>query len=157
MQNIIEMLKLNVPMAMKIALDGLLEYNYKTRDTSISDIGKYEKVEVSVLLCNDNFIRNLNKECRGEDSATDMLSVSQYISNLDVPTVRTKQHLNYFQFLPLTLPSCSLSDSHTLFVMLQLMLGDIVISVETAARQAEERGHTLLDELRALVVCSSIF
>ena len=36
----------------------------------------------------------------------------------------------------------------------QLMLGDIVISVETAARQAEERGHTLLDEIRILLVGS---
>lgn len=35
----------------------------------------------------------------------------------------------------------------------QLMLGDIVISLETAARQAEERGHTLLDEIRILLVC----
>jgi hypothetical protein len=84
-----------------------------------------------------------------------MLSASQYIPDLDVPAVRTKQHLIYFfQFLPLSMSSCSLS--HTLF-LLQLMLGDIVISVETAARQAEERGHTLLDELRALVVCSSLF
>lgn len=32
------------------------------------------------------------------------------------------------------------------------MLGDIVISVETAARQAEEKGVTLLDEVRVLVV-----
>lgn len=32
------------------------------------------------------------------------------------------------------------------------MMGDIVISVETAARQAAERGHTLLDEIRILVV-----
>lgn len=32
------------------------------------------------------------------------------------------------------------------------MLGDIVISAETAARQAVERGHTLLDEIRILVV-----
>ncbi|KAK4388797.1 Endoribonuclease YBEY, chloroplastic [Sesamum angolense] len=32
-----------------------------------------------------------------------------------------------------------------------LMLGDIVISVETAARQAEERGHALIDEIRILV------
>ena len=92
MQNIVEILKLNVPMAMKIALDGLLEYNYKTRDTSISDVGNYEKVEVSVSLCNDDSIQNLNKEWRGEDCATDMLSVSQYIPDLDVPTVRTKQH-----------------------------------------------------------------
>lgn len=32
------------------------------------------------------------------------------------------------------------------------MLGDIVISVETAARQAEERGHALTDEIRILLV-----
>ena len=39
------------------------------------------------------------------------------------------------------------------FVLLrQLQLGDIVISVETARRQAEERGHTLLDEIRILMV-----
>ena len=98
MQNTIEILKLNVPMAMKIALDGLLEYNYKTRDTSINDVGKFDKVEVSVLLGNDNFIQNLNKEWRGEDCATDMLSVSKYIPDLDVPTVRTNQYLNYLWF-----------------------------------------------------------
>jgi hypothetical protein len=34
----------------------------------------------------------------------------------------------------------------------QLQLGDLVISVETAQRQAEERGHTLLDEMRILTV-----
>jgi hypothetical protein len=34
----------------------------------------------------------------------------------------------------------------------QLLLGDVVISVETAARQAEERGHGLVDELRILLV-----
>lgn len=37
------------------------------------------------------------------------------------------------------------------------MMGDIVISVETAARQAAERGHSLLDEIRILVVCSTIY
>ncbi|CAO1945917.1 unnamed protein product [Urochloa humidicola] len=117
--NIVEILKLNVPMAMKIALDGLVDSNYSTRDTSISDVGKYDKVEVSVLLCNDNFIQNLSKEWRGEDCTTDMLSMSQHIPDLDVPI---------------------------------LMLGDIVISVETASRQAEEKGVMLLDEVRLLVV-----
>lgn len=117
--NIVEILKLNVPMAMKIALDGLKDSNYNTRDTSISDVGKYDKVEVSVLLCNDNFIQNLSKEWRGEDCTADMLAMSQYIPDLDVPI---------------------------------LMLGDIVISVEAAARQSEEKGVTLLDEVRVLVV-----
>ncbi|KAI5021925.1 hypothetical protein ZWY2020_058655 [Hordeum vulgare] len=33
-----------------------------------------------------------------------------------------------------------------------LQLGDLVISVETARRQAEERGHALLDEIRTLMI-----
>ncbi|PRQ24324.1 putative endoribonuclease YbeY, metalloprotease catalytic domain, predicted [Rosa chinensis] len=33
-----------------------------------------------------------------------------------------------------------------------VVLGDIVISVEMVARQAEQRGHTLLDEMRLLMV-----
>ncbi|XP_002989862.2 endoribonuclease YBEY, chloroplastic [Selaginella moellendorffii] len=33
-----------------------------------------------------------------------------------------------------------------------LLLGDVVISVETAARQAQERNHSLLDEMRILLV-----
>ena len=32
------------------------------------------------------------------------------------------------------------------------MLGDVIISVETAARQADERGHALATELRVLLV-----
>ncbi|MQM16932.1 hypothetical protein Taro_049895 [Colocasia esculenta] len=117
--SIAEMLRLNVPMAMKIAFDGLRSLSHKTRDTLIDDLGRFERAELSVLLCNDDFIQKLNKGWRGEDSATDVLSMSQHIPELDLPT---------------------------------LTLGDIVISVETAARQAVERGHTLLDEIRILVV-----
>ncbi|KAJ0986456.1 hypothetical protein J5N97_004812 [Dioscorea zingiberensis] len=117
--SIAEMLRLNVPMAMKIAFDGLKDSEYKTRDTSIDDVDKYKKVELSVLLCNDNFICKLNKEWRDEDYATDVLSMSQHIPQLDIPI---------------------------------LMLGDIIISVETAARKAEARGHTLIDEIRILMI-----
>ncbi|CAI0409537.1 unnamed protein product [Linum tenue] len=117
--SIAELLRLNVPMALKLALDGLKDSRCKTRDTTISDVGGYESIELSVMLCNDSFIRKLNKEWRGEDSATDVLSMSQHVPRLNLPI---------------------------------LMLGDIVISVETAARQAEERGHTLLDEILILMV-----
>jgi len=82
------MLKLNVPMAMKIAFDGLHDSEYKTRDTSINDVGKFEKVELSVLLCNDDFMQKLNKEWRGVDAPTDVLSMSQHIPELDLPIVR---------------------------------------------------------------------
>ncbi|GLT53425.1 hypothetical protein SLA2020_266950 [Shorea laevis] len=117
--SIAEMLRLNVPMAMKVAFDGLKDSRYKTRDTGISDVGGFESVDLSLLLCNDEFIRKLNKEWRDEDHATDVLSMSQHAPELKLPI---------------------------------LMLGDIVISIETAARQAEERGHTLLDEIRILMV-----
>ncbi|CAI0441413.1 unnamed protein product [Linum tenue] len=117
--SIAELLRLNAPMALKLALDGLKDSPCKTRDTAITDVGGYESIELSVMLCNDRFIRKLNKEWRDEDSATDVLSMSQHVAQLNLPI---------------------------------LMLGDIVISVETAARQAEERGHTLLDEIRILMV-----
>jgi ssRNA-specific RNase YbeY (16S rRNA maturation enzyme) len=75
-------------MAMKLAFDGLKGSEYKTRDTAIDDVGRFESVELSVLLCNDEFIRRLNREWRGEDHATDVLSMSQHVSGVDLPIVR---------------------------------------------------------------------
>ncbi|CAI5520765.1 unnamed protein product [Closterium sp. Naga37s-1] len=75
--------------------------------------------EMSVLLCTDAYIRELNSEWRGVDAPTDVLSFPQ-----DQPPGLS----------PL------------------LLLGDVIISVETAQRQANERGHSLLDELRILMV-----
>ncbi|KAE8658084.1 Haloacid dehalogenase-like hydrolase family protein isoform 2 [Hibiscus syriacus] len=117
--SIAELLRLNVPMAMKLVFDRITDSNYKTRDTSIQDLGEFESVELSVLLCNDEIIQKLNKEWRDEDHATDVLSMSEHIPELNLPV---------------------------------LMFGDIVISIETAARQAEERGYTLIDEIRILMV-----
>lgn len=88
MQNIAEMLRLNVPMAMKLAFDGLKGSEYKTRDTAIDDVGRFESVELSVLLCNDEFIQKLNREWRDEDHATDVLSMSQHEPGLNLPIVR---------------------------------------------------------------------
>jgi rRNA maturation RNase YbeY len=118
-QSIAETLQTDVGKAAKVAFDNLEGSEYKTRDPSISNLNKYNSVEVSLLLCDDNFIRELNKEWRDEDHPTDVLSMSQHIPGLDIPI---------------------------------LQLGDIVISVETAQRQAEERGHSLLDEIRILMV-----
>ena len=90
LQNIAEMLRLDVPIAMKLAFEGLKDSEYKTRDTTISDLGGFENVELSVLLCNDEFIRKLNKEWRDEDHATDVLSMSQHIPELKLPIVRNQ-------------------------------------------------------------------
>ena len=38
------------------------------------------------------------------------------------------------------------------FLTIQLLLGDVIISLDTAKRQALERGHSVLDELRILLV-----
>ncbi|CAN6237609.1 unnamed protein product [Urochloa humidicola] len=117
--SIAETLKTDVGKAAKVAFEDLEGSEYKTRDPSISNLSKYDSIEISLLLCDDDFIRKLNKEWRDEDRATDVLSMSQHIPGLDIPI---------------------------------LQLGDIVISVETAQRQAEERGHTVLDEMRILTV-----
>lgn len=71
-----------------------------------------DHAELSVVLCDDAFIRDLNKEWRGVDGATDVLS----------------------------------------FEMGGDVLGDVVLSVETASRQAAEHGHSLGHELRILLV-----
>lgn len=82
--------------------------------------------ELSVLLCDDAFIRPLNEQWRGKDAATDVLSFPQL--DLDGP-------------LELDAPAVD-----------GTLLGDVVISGETAARQADELGHGLEVELRVLLV-----
>lgn len=87
LQSIAEMLRLNVPKALKFALNNLKDSEYKTRDNSIDDVGLFDSVELSVLLCNDDFICKLNKEWRDEDHATDVLSMSQHVPELKLPIV----------------------------------------------------------------------
>ena len=86
-QSIAETLQTDVGKAVKVAFDNLEGSEYKTRDPSISNLNKYNTIELSLLLCNDNFIRKLNKEWRDVDHATDVLSMSQHIPGLDIPIV----------------------------------------------------------------------
>lgn len=92
------MLRLNAPMAMKLAFDGLKTSDYKTRDTTIHDVAKFKTIELSLLLCNDEFIRKLNKDWRDEDHATDVLSMSQHIPGLKLPIVSTINWIRIFSF-----------------------------------------------------------
>ncbi|MBX2800946.1 MAG: rRNA maturation RNase YbeY [Myxococcales bacterium] len=68
--------------------------------------------ELSVVLCDDRFIRDLNDRFRGKAEPTDVLSFPQGDGDL---------------------------------------LGDVVIDVEQAARQAEREGHDLAVEVRVLL------
>lgn len=72
---------------------------------------------VSVLLTGDKEIRRLNRDFRGKDKATDVLS---FPGGDGVGRRRTA--------------------------------GDLAISLETAAREAERRGHALDLELRVLLL-----
>lgn len=82
-----------------------------------------QPAEISIVLADDAQIRILNRMYRGKDRPTDVLSFSQLEGEE-------------------LISGCE--DMTT--------LGDVVISVETAERQAAERAHSLEDELDVLVV-----
>lgn len=71
---------------------------------------------VDVLLTDDRTLRRLNRDFRGKDKATDVLSFP------------------------------AAEEFRAEFA------GDLAISVETAARQAREQGHSLRDEVRVLLL-----
>lgn len=79
--------------------------------------------ELSVVLCGNDYIRGLNKKYRNTDSPTDVLSFA----------------LNEGEEDGYDGPDTAL-------------LGDIVISLDKAAGQAEEYGHTFERELAYLTV-----
>ena len=78
---------------------------------------------VSVLLTNDERIRELNREFRGKDSPTDVLSF---------PAVA-------WEFETESGPKSKSA-------------GDLAISLETAARQADSLGHSLATEVKVLIL-----
>lgn len=95
------------------------------------------EAEVSVLLTDDENIREINRDQRGIDASTDVLS---------------------FPMVAYTAPGCfdGLEEDPDLFHpdSGELMLGDIVISQEHAAAQAEQYGHSRERELAFLVAHS---
>jgi len=82
-----------------------------------------EKTEVSILFTDDKFIRSLNNKYRGIDKSTDVLSFSLWEGSVKTPE--------------------SESDK---------LLGDIIISVETAQRQADNLNHSMEKELTVLLI-----
>jgi probable rRNA maturation factor len=79
-----------------------------------------EVAELSVLLCDDPFIRTLNSEYRGIDKATDVLSFSMREGSG--------------------------------FTASPGLLGDVVVSVETAARRTARAGTNPIDEVTTLLI-----
>ena len=85
-------------------------------------------VELSVKLCSNDYIRELNRTYREKDAPTDVLSFPMY----------TKEELE----------DIGEEEDET------VPLGDIVISLERAEEQAKELGNTFLREIAFLTVHS---
>jgi probable rRNA maturation factor len=98
------------------------------------------ETEINVLLTNNEEIQQINKEFRDIDNPTDVLSFPNifYQTPGDFTDVEEEQ------------ADCFDPDSG------ELILGDIVISVERAVKQAEEYGHSFMREL-AFLTAHSMF
>lgn len=89
-----------------------------------------ENGELSLLLVSDSGIRRLNREFRGKDQATDVLSFPQLEAAHQPKPAR----------------AAARRDAPP------LALGDIVISIDTARRQARELGETISRRVRTLLI-----
>ena len=113
------------------AKENFKEINYVLKSvirTAVAATLEYENfpypAEVSVTLCSAEHIHGLNKQYRGVDRPTDVLSFPMYEDGNFDPD------------------EC----------ILGAPLGDIVISVPSAKEQAEEYGHSYERELHYLLV-----
>ena len=101
---------------------------------------KTRKAEVNVLLTNNEEIHKINKEYRGIDRPTDVLSF---------PMVDYDKPANFD-------PLEDASEDYFNFETGELVLGDIIISVDKVYEQAESYGHSLERELGFLVAHSML-
>ena len=130
-----------------------IEYEAKRRlelpyETIINDVIEeamdYEdcpyEAEVSVTLTDNEAIREINREHRGIDSPTDVLSfpMVDYERPADFDGLEDRAE-DYFN------PETG-----------ELMLGDIVVSVDKVEEQAEKYGHSRERELAFLVAHSML-
>ena len=95
---------------------------------------------ISVALVSDATVRALNREYRGIDRATDVLSFPNSSSSPPRRSRRTQKSLAVFSSVS---PVSSVVES---------FLGDIVIARGVARRQASAAGHSELTELRVLAL-----
>jgi probable rRNA maturation factor len=98
------------------------------------------EVEVSVILTDNATIQEINREHRQIDAPTDVLSFPMV--NYETPSD--------FERLEEEQDDCFHPDTG------ELMLGDIIISVDKVKSQAEEFGHSVQRELGFLVAHSML-
>ena len=123
--------------------DETLDVFYPLIEQAVQAVLTYEKVpfksHVEVEFVDDEAIRELNGTYRGVDRATDVLSfpLIDYIA-------------------PATFSHIREGDPHFDLDTQELLLGDIIISIDMARRQALEYNHSLEREVGFLVVHSML-
>lgn len=99
------------------------------------------EAEAELILTNGENIRRMNREFRGVDRETDVLSfpMTEFPAPADFDFLETEEGNDSFH------PDTG-----------ELLLGDIVISVPRAREQAEEYGHSLKREYAFLIAHSML-
>jgi len=92
-------------------------------------LGCQEQCELSIALVDDQEMQRLNRAYRNIDRSTDVLSFAQQ-ETIDP------------QFI----------QPHAADASFPLLLGDVLLSVETTQKQAEEHGHAFEQELDFLLI-----
>lgn len=100
-----------------------LEKWQATAEAIADRLGIDEDTDWSLTFVDDAAIRTFNREYRGYDKPTDVLAFSQLEGDDDFPMPDEIR-----------------------------ILGDVVVAVPTAKRQAEERGHDFEAELALLII-----
>ena len=112
--------------AVEVSVEGIDTPTWldRARDFALAVLARlgHESWDLSVLLCDDSFIRGLNRQYRDKDEATDVLSFEQGDRYRD-PEGRER-----------------------------FLAGDIVISLDALSRNSEEFGVSRDEELRRLLV-----
>lgn len=117
----------------KLSVDDELQQLVQlVADTALEHEGFDKKSEISVLFVDNEQIKEINNDFRQIDSATDVLSFPM----LDFDGARVID---------------GVGDSY----LGTVVLGDIVLSLERAAAQAEEYGHSYKREV-GFLVCHSM-
>ncbi|MEW6696360.1 MAG: rRNA maturation RNase YbeY [Bacillota bacterium] len=112
----------------KITVEGsLINLVEAVITESLQSEGYSPEAEVGLIFVDDQYIKSLNAEYRGIDKATDVLSFA----------------LNEGEAMP--------EEEEA-----EELLGDIVISLPTARRQAEEYGHSFEREVAYLTAHGSL-
>lgn len=118
-----------------------LNQNQIKRDSEkILKLLKLHTAELSLLFVNDSRMKILNSRFRSVNRATDVLSFPQIQKRMRVTGCRIQNKKNSASCIPNKKSSAD------------FVLGDVVISLQTAEKQAACGGRSLQDEIRWLLV-----